>query len=96
MLYLHADPADTEFKQALWRAIDRGVAWQLTRILDSGEITTVGNTRVFPGGDKILGVEKNVAFMHTVMALSYYGILTRNASITATANKVATYYTTKH
>lgn len=95
LLFLRVDPADGEFRQALWTAIDRGIAWELTRILPTGEVDTTGNSRVHPGGDKILGVEKNVAYVNTVMALTFYGILARRPSIVTTANRVATYYTTR-
>lgn len=95
LFYLHVDPADTALRQHLWSAIERGIAWELTRVLPTGEIDTTGNSRVYPGGDKILGVEKSVAFVNTAMALHYYGIVAGDPAATATADTVITFYTTR-
>ena len=41
---------------------------QASRVLASGEISTQGNTRVYPGGEAFLGTEKQVAWTSTMLA----------------------------
>lgn len=56
-----------EYAKALSCALD----WQLSRILESGEISAEGNSRVFPGGEAFLGQEKGIDVLKTVRALFY-------------------------
>ncbi len=66
--------------------------WQKTRILPSGEVSTEGNTRVFPGGEEFLGEEKDVDVIKTVKACFYLAALTDDESYALLANRIIAYY----
>jgi hypothetical protein len=82
-----------ELKQQLGAALLRAAKWQITRIAESGEIITTGNTRVFPGGEEFLGEEKSVAASDTVLAFYWLNILSPGRSdYLKIAEKVKNYY----
>ena len=45
----------------LKKSVSCSVQWQASRVLDTGEISLQGNTRVYPGGETFLGSKKQVA-----------------------------------
>jgi hypothetical protein len=53
-------------------AIAKGVQWELSRIAADGAVSTEGNTRVHPGGEKFQGQEKQVNVGEVSLALLYY------------------------
>ena len=61
-------PATESLRADLWNSLSCGTNWQASRVLASGEISTQGNTRVFPGGEAFLGTEKQVAWTSTMLA----------------------------
>ena len=73
-------------------AITRAAEWQLSRIDNSGKISTDGNTRVYPGGEAFLGTEKGVDYAKTVKALYYFGYLTNNPEVIKIGDSVLSYY----
>lgn len=79
-------------KQSLWDCISCATNWQLSRILSTGEISTKGNTRVFPNGEQFLGVEKKMAWKSTVIALLTMKYLSEKSEYETSANKVRSYY----
>jgi hypothetical protein len=79
-------------KQPLWDCISCATNWQVSRILSTGEISTKGNTRVYPGGEQFLGAEKKVAWKSTVIALLTMKYLSGKAEYETVANKVRSYY----
>jgi hypothetical protein len=79
-------------KQPLWDCISCATNWQVSRILSTGEISTNGNTRVYPGGEQFLGVEKKMAWKSTVIALLTMKYLSGKSEYAATANKVRGFY----
>lgn len=82
-----------QLKRDLGAALVRAAEWQKSRILPSGEITTAGNTRVFPGGEQFLGAEKNVAWVDTVQAFYWLAILTDSPeAYRGFAEKIRSYY----
>ncbi len=83
---------DETIKQSLWDCISCATNWQVSRILSTGEISTKGNTRVFPGGEQFLGVEKQMAWKSTVIALLTMKYLSGNSEYETAANKVRSYY----
>ena len=61
-------PATEPLRTDLWNSLSCGTDWQASRVLASGEISTQGNTRVYPGGEAFLGAEKKVAWTSTMLA----------------------------
>lgn len=76
----------------LWNALVRSARWQAGRIMNNGEISTMGNTRVHEGGETFLGDEKGVAWKDTALALYMMHVLTRNPAYLAFAEKVVAFY----
>lgn len=74
--------------EAVARAVDQGVKWELGRIGPEGTITTEGNTRVRPGGEKFMGKEKAVNVGEVTLALLYYHARTGNADALAAAERI--------
>lgn len=79
-------------KEDLGQKLVCAMDWQLTRILPSGEISTKGNTRVYPGGESFLGNEKTVDVEKTIRALKYFASLTDNSTYNNIANQVLDFY----
>ena len=79
-------------KQPLWDCLSCGTNWLKSRILPSGEISTQGNTRVFPGGEQFLGAPKTVAWKSTLLSLLNMRYLSGADEYALTANKVLTFY----
>jgi hypothetical protein len=68
------------------------MAWQLTRIKDSGEVDVTGNTRTGVGKEQsYFGEPKIVNYNEVIQALTFYGLLHHDATILATADRVFEY-----
>ncbi len=78
---------------ALRDALEKAIRWQETRVLDTGEIITEGNSRVFDGGESFLGKEKTVDVSHTVEAFALAYAFTRESHYLARAQMIAIFYT---
>jgi hypothetical protein len=93
VLYTNLGSDDSTLKQDLWKGIEKGINWQLTRIAQSGEVLTTGNTRIVPSGEKygLTGSVKKVDYKEVVLALDYYAKLTGNAVAQDAANRVRNY-----
>jgi hypothetical protein len=85
-------PNTQPLKPQVWRALSCGCQWQATRILPSGEISTAGNSRVYPGGEQFLGQEKQVAYVSTMQGFWAYAIFANNPAFGETAWRIANYY----
>lgn len=73
-------------------ALPAAVAWQLTRVLENGEIDVAGNTRTGVGAEKsYFGTPKNVNYTEVILALTYYGLVRRDAAALAASDKVFAY-----
>ena len=83
---------DEASKEVLGEKLVCATEWQISRILPDGEISTAGNTRVFPGGESFLGREKTVDVKSTVRTLLYYAILTEDSFYKDLANTVLRFY----
>jgi len=83
---------DQPIKDELGIAISCATDWQKSRILSTGEISTEGNTRVFPGGETFLGNEKQVDVLKTVWAFFYMNTLTNNNDFEQLGLKILDYY----
>lgn len=68
------------------------VAWQLTRVLPTGEIDVKGNTRTGVGKEAdAWGKAKNVNYKEVILALTIYGLMNRDAAALAGAGRVFAY-----
>lgn len=85
-------PNAEPIKQQVWNALSCGCQWQATRILPSGEISTAGNSRVYPGGEQFLGQEKQVAYASTIQGFFAYALLANNPSFNEMAWRIANHY----
>ncbi|MGB7537572.1 MAG: hypothetical protein WBM17_03455 [Anaerolineales bacterium] len=92
ILYVHADSGRIEFRRQLWKTIAQGVQWELSRVLPTGEISTEGNARVYPGGEDFLGNEKAVAYADVALAFYYYAVLAGDPGVKQAADNVIGYY----
>jgi hypothetical protein len=84
--------SDEKIKQPLWDSLSCAANWQLSRISSTGEISTEGNTRVYDGGEKFLGEEKQIAWKSTAIAFYTMKFLTGNAEYEIAANKLREFY----
>lgn len=71
-------------------ALPAAVAWQLTRILPSGEVNVSGNTRTGVGKElsPFDGKPKTVNYTEVIFALTLYGVVHRDAAALAAADRV--------
>ncbi len=76
----------------LKKAISCCVHWQASRILESGEISLQGNTRVYPGGESFLGSEKQIAWIETLLSFYFTYSSSSNETYRRLAKKVETFY----
>lgn len=74
-------------------AIRKGLKWELTRIAPDGTVSTAGNTRVHPGGEKFMGIEKQVNVGEITLAFLYFHIRTGDADALAAAQRIREHYT---
>jgi len=73
-------------------ALPAAVAWELTRIRETGEVDVTGNTRTGVRNEKSYsGQPKNVNYNEVVFALTYYGLVHHDAAALAAADRVFTY-----
>lgn len=73
-------------------AVVKGVKWELSRIGKDGTVTTEGNTRVRPGGEKFMGAEKQVNLGEVTLALLYFHARTGDADALAVIERIAKRY----
>lgn len=69
-------------------AIRKGVKWELGRIRLDGTISTEGNTRVRPGGEKFMGHEKQVNVGEITLALLYFHARTGDPEVLAAIKRI--------
>ncbi len=84
-------PTETIYTE-LQQAITCCASWQASRVLTTGEISTEGNTRVYPGGEDFLGEEKQMAWIDTLLSFYYMYALTGQSSYLNLAESVKSFY----
>ena len=73
-------------------ALPAAVAWEITRIKESGEVDVTGNTRTGVGKEKSYsGEPKKVNYGEVVYALTYYGLVHQDQAALAAADRVFAY-----
>lgn len=74
-------------------AFPAAVAWQLTKIKQSGEVDVTGNTRTGVGKEKsYTGQPKNVNTNEVIYALTLYGVIHHDSAALAAADRVFKFY----
>lgn len=66
---------DQALKLRVYQAVQQGLAWQHTRIEQSGRILVEGNTRTGLGQEKLFGKVKDVNYPEVALALFYWARL---------------------
>jgi hypothetical protein len=73
-------------------AFGKAIAWQVSRILPTGEVDVRGNTRTGVGKEASYGGEpKNVNYTEVMQALTLYGLVHDDAAALAAADRVFGY-----
>lgn len=85
-------PDTLSLKAELWNCLSCASDWQKSRILESGEISTQGNIRVYPGGERFLGQPKQVDWIKSTIGMFAMGYYTNSNTYIATATKIKTFY----
>jgi len=86
---------DLALRDQINAAVHKGIAWEKTRILDTGEVSITGNTRTGNRQEKFAGEYKVVSYPEVVECLLYYAKLNGDSRSEALARKV-TDYARKH
>lgn len=70
-------------------ALPAAVAWQISKVKSTGEVDVTGNTRTGVGKEKsYTGQPKNVNYNEVTFALTYYGLVHRDAKALEAAQRV--------
>lgn len=85
-------PNNLSLKADLWDCLSCASDWQKSRILESGEISTQGNVRVYPGGESFLGQPKQVDWIKSMMGMFAMGYYSNQNTFVITANKIKRFY----
>jgi hypothetical protein len=72
-------------------AMEKGIAWERSRILPTGEVDVTGNVRTGLGQEVYHGKPKGVNYGEVVLALLYYAARTGDSGTLADARRIAAY-----
>lgn len=92
MILLGIIPENEAIYTRLKKSLSCCAEWQSSRILSSGEISSIGNTRVYPGGEKFLGEEKEMAWIDTTLAFYFAFTLSNLNSFSILSSKIESFY----
>ncbi len=82
---------DDVYKQ-LKNSLNCSVQWQASRVLETGEISLAGNTRVFPGGENFLGSAKEIAWVESLLAFYFTYSFSTDKYYENLSKKIETFY----
>lgn len=85
-------PGTEALKSNLWNCLSCAANWQKSRVLESGEISLQGNTRVYPGGESFLGQEKAIDWIDAMVGFFMMGYYVNDSSYIAKANRIKGFY----
>jgi hypothetical protein len=83
---------DEPTRQNLYNCLACGTNWETARIKSTGEISTEGNSRVYPGGETFLGQEKQVAYSSVLVAIWNMYYYSGKEEYNTLANKILSFY----
>ncbi len=84
--------SDDAMAPAVRAMIERGLAWEETRVLASGQVSTDGNTRTAGQETGRNGAVKTVSYTSVITAFGRWGMLTADPHWTDLATRVSKYY----
>ena len=91
-MLLHLDQSDPLYART-FAAIKKGYAREIPSIAASGDVSTVGNTRVrSEGGESYLGHRKSINAKQLFLALAYYGAMFGDDNASRLATNVQRFY----
>ncbi len=82
------DPLRTKIQQA----VVKGAAWEQSKILSTGEVSTDGNSRIYNGGENFMGKEKVIDKKQVVLGMSYAALFSNNQTYWRSAERVSDFY----
>gem|GEM_PF-4271418 len=91
-LYNLAEIAIFTGDKSLLSPLQRGMAWELTKIEPNGEISAEGNTRTGGCQEVTFGKCKGISIPEVLRAFALYSALTGDQSVMGTAEKIKNYY----
>lgn len=77
---------------AILLALQNGFAWELTRVLPTGQIYTTGDSRVGPGGETYFGALKAVNYPEVIRAFALYAAITGDRAAAIASMVISQYY----
>jgi hypothetical protein len=80
------------FRNEVMAAIEKGMAWQKTRILPNGQVDVTGNTRTGNCQENFGGKCKDVNYPEVIFNFFYYANIKDDAEVRELANRVFNYY----
>jgi hypothetical protein len=83
--------ASAELRQAMYKSIENAIRWEASRVVESGEVQTEGNTRVGSGREEKgrSGKTKTVAYGTVYRAFEYWSIISGDRKYSGLAKRVA-------
>ncbi len=85
-------PDSEPIKPNVWECLSCATDWQKSRIRTTGEISSEGNTRVYPGGESFLGNEKAIDWIDTMVGFFMMGYYSNDQSYEIKATEVKDFY----
>ncbi len=82
------DPLRTKIQQA----VVKGAAWEQSKILSTGEVSTEGNSRIYDGGENFMGKEKVIDKKQVVLGMSYAALFSNDQTYWRSAERVSDFY----
>jgi hypothetical protein len=85
-------PSQDEVYGRLKKSLSCSVQWQASRVLETGEISLAGNTRVYPGGEDFLGSAKEIAWVESLLAFYFTYSFSADKSYEKLSKKIELFY----
>lgn len=92
LLLLGILPPQNQVFNRLKESLSCSAQWQASRVLETGEISLKGNTRVYPGGEDFLGTAKEIAWVETLQAFYFIHSLSNDPYYESISKKIEMFY----
>jgi Ca2+-binding RTX toxin-like protein len=79
-------------RATIQQAVISGAAWEQSKVLSTGEVSTEGNTRVHLGGEVSMNIEKGVDVKTVALAFSYAAMFSNESTYWQTAQRISDFY----
>ena len=91
-MYHNLDPSDSELRKSIWTAMQRGVERENASILPTGEVATVGNSRISAKGERYFGHQKSINSKQILAALGYYAEMAGESAARDRVHRLVSFY----